>query len=655
MLPDFDGLRRPSSAIAGCLSSKSAPCQASQHVKFFFLQYFSEKVLLSSSKSSTFCARSRESAAKTPPSLSTSLQNAALQTAVNPTPTPTLIPEQDDTAGFFDLWLAQPSWSPIILTQRGWQTVVNSSSGKKVPLTLGSIESHYRRAAAILGKRFGKLTNYLMIDVDINSPFHPRNMGLKPIFSAMESIGLCRYLVVRSSDSGGLHIYFPLAQPVSAYGLACAAHAALSAANVRVFGGICELFPNRKAYNAQYNGHRLPLQQGSFILDDDFHCIGNDKAKFLALWKCCAVGQDDALLTELLDEKPLPVPKQISVSSLPPIAWTGKGQSNEVMKQLVNYGDRALGLNTIESLANWMRAVAPQLPGFDAFASAESKNDLTRYDWACRWARSHFKSARLYAAKTSYDHNAMVAAEALERLRVALDQVVIVGKFGVKKLWYALSDISRRLFGVGFGWTLFQKHRKLIMAKVKNPRTLGLSSKNKEGKNLLSSESVEPVNLEVKEGAKKGLAQLLTAESVTAIQDKVLKASCPPLKGKVAHVKTVVELAMGSEVIVKQPGSAVDGVKTRITGKTTQSDGTLLYRLAQVFEGQSLMISGDCLAAIADKSEPSAAGSFIRATAAQLLQVLGQACPFVGPGLWEIRRSEMTPKAWAQLKLVTGI
>ena len=518
------------------------------------------------------------------------------------------------------------------------------------------IESYYRRAVAVLGKRFGQLTNYLMIDVDIHSPFHPRNMGLKPILSAMEALGLCRYFVVRSSDSGGLHIYFPLAQPVSTWGLACAAHAALSAANVQVSGGICELFPNRKAYNAQHNGHRLPLQQGSFILDDDFSCIGNDKAQFLALWQCCAAGQDDALLAELLDEKPLPVPKQISVSSLPPIAWTGKGQSNEVMKQLVNYGDRALGLNTIESLANWMRAVAPQLPGFDAFASQESQNDLTRYNWACRWAKSHFKSARLYAARNSYDHNAMVAAEALERLRVALDQIVVVGKFGVKKLWYALSDISRRLFGVGFSWALFQKHRKLIMAKVKNPRTLGLSRRIRENKNLLSSESIEPVSLEGSKGSEKGLAQLLTAESVTAMQNKVLRASCPPLKGEAAQAKTAVELAMGAEVIVQQPGSAIDGVRTRVTGKTTQSDGTLLYRLAQVVEGQSLMVSGDCLAAIADESAQSAAGSFIRATAAQLLQVLGQACLFVGPGIWTVRRSEVSPKAWAQLqKLVTAV
>ena len=111
---------------------------------------------------------------------------------------------------------------------------------------------------------------------------------------------------------------------------------------------------------------------------------------------------------------------------------------------------------------------------------------------------------------------------------------------------------------------------------------------------------------------------------------------------------------MGTEVIVQQPGSAVDGVRTRVTGKTTQVDGTLLYRLAQVVEGQALMVSGDCLTAISDESGSSKAGGFIRATAAQLLQILGQACPFVGPGLWTVRRDEMTPKAWSQLqKLVT--
>ena len=529
-------------------------------------------------------------------------------------------PLSEAERAFFDLWVAQPSWSPIIKDQRGWQTIVNHS-GKKVPLVLGTVESYYRRGL-ILGKRFGKLTNYLLIDVDINSPFHPRNGGIKPILDAMESLGLCRYLLIRSSESGGIHIYFPLAEPVSSWGLACAAHAALTAANVRVFGGICELFPNQKAYNAEHNGHRLPLQEGSFLLDSDFNCLGNSKAAFLQQWQNCAAVQDNVRLAELLVEKPLPVPNRISVDSLPPIRWTAAGQSNEVMKKLVNYGDRALGLNTIQSLGDWMVAVAPQLPGFTQFASNESKNDLTRRNWAYRWAKSHFKSVRLYHAKTSYDYNATVAAEALERLLIALDRIVISGKLGIKALWHSLSDISRELFGVGFSWTLFQKHRKLIMAKVGSSRNLGLSSGIEEGKNLLSSEPVEAVDSEDSKEPEKGIAQLRTARSVTSIQNESLNASRTPSEGKSlggqGGAEKGAELAMGTAVIFQQPGSAVEGVQTRVTGKTIAPDGTQLYRLERDAEGQALMVTRDCLTVIANESGPHTAGSIIRATAAQL-------------------------------------
>ena len=557
---------------------------------------------------------------------------------------------------FFSLWLAQPSWSPIVKNHLGWKTAV-SSSGKKVPLTLGTIESHYRRNI-ILGKRHGKLTNYLLIDIDTGSPFHPRNGGLKPILDAMESLGLCRYLLIRSSESGGIHIYFPLTEPVSAWGLACAAHAALTAAHVKVFGGICELFPNKKAYNAEHNGHRLPLQQGSFLLDDDFSCIGNSKAAFLQQWHHCAAGQDEARLAELLVEKPLPVPKRISVDSLPPIRWSGPGLSNEVMKKLVNYGDRALGLNTIQSLGDWMMAVAPQLPGFTQFASEESKNDLTRHNWAYRWAKSHFKSVRMYTAKTSYDYNATVAAEALERLLIALDRIVVTGKIGIKALWQSLSEISRELFGVGFSWKLFQKHRKLIMAKVGSPRNLGLSSGLKEDKNLLSSESAGSEDSENSKEPEKGITELLTARSVTPIQNADLNASRTPSEGQSSGghgvAETVTELAMGTAVTFQQPGSAGKGVQTRVTGKTTAPDGTLLYRLEECAEGKPLMVPGDCLTVVTGEPGPQTAGSVIRATAAQLLQVLGQACPFVGPGVWEVRRNEVPAKAWGALQRLVG-
>ena len=647
MVPDFSKLCKPFSEITASQSSEPKTSNTFSQIQSFS-HPFCEKPLHSSCKLPHFCAKPIQNAAKPSHFLSTFRQKAAPQIAASYTLTQAASPEPDDTALFYQLWLAQPSWSPIIKKDDGWITIVNGS-GKKVPLVLGTVESHYRRGI-ILGKRFSKLTNYLLIDVDINSPFHPRNGGIGPILAAMESLGLCRYLLIRSSGSEGLHIYFPLAEPVSSWGIACAAHTALTAAGVKVAGGICELFPNKKAFNAEHNGHRLPLQQGSFILDDDFSCISNGKAVFLQQWQLCATGQDSERLTELLTEKPLPVPKQITISSLPPIAWTGRGQSNEVMKKLVNYGNRYLGLNTIPTLGNWMVAVTPQLPGFDQFASQESKNDLTRRNWAYRWAKSHFKSARRYAAKTSFDHNAMIAAEALERLMIALDKVVIVGKLGIRKLWKALSDISKELFGVGFSWRLFQKHRKLIMERIQSSRRLGLSRGNEEDKNSASSEVATSLNSEVEKEPERGLTELSTARCVTFGKDALLSASRTPSEQEISGASDEAELAMGTAVIFQAAGSAMQGIETRVTGKTTQPDGTLLYRLEECAEGKPLMVSRDLLTVVPDEEESQSQAGVIQATAAQLLQVLGKACPFVGPGFWEVRRSEVTAKAWGALQ-----
>ena len=655
MVPDFSGLRKQSCDRTADHTEiqplEPSSSKASSQIQSF-LQPFCKKPLPSSSKPPHFCTKHSQNAAKPSHFLSTFRQNDTAEIAASCTLTRTASLKPDDTALFYQLWLAQPSWSPIIKKGDSWITIVNGS-GKKVPLVLGTVESHYRRGI-LLGKRFGKLTNYLLIDVDINSPFHPRNDGIGLILAAMESLGLCRYLLIRSSASEGLHIYFPLAEPVSSLGIASAAHAALTTAGIKVAGGICELFPNKKAFNAEHNGHRLPLQQGSFILDDDFGCVSNDRAMFLQQWQHCAAGQDDALLAELLTEKPLPVPKRISVSSLPPIAWTGIGQSNEVMKQLVNYGDRYLGLNTIPTLGDWIMAIAPQLPGFELFASQESKNDLTRHNWAYRWAKSHFKSARRYAAKTSFDHNAMIAAEALERLIIALDKVVIVGKLGIRKLWKALSDISKGLFGMGFSWGLFQKHRKLIMERLGSSRSLGLSSGDEEDKNSSSSEVATTLKSGTEKISKKGLTELLTARCVTFREEEPLSASRTPSEPEPSEASDEAELAMGTAVIFQAAGSARQRIETRVTGKTTQPDGTLLYRLEECAEGKPLMVSRDCLTVVADGSGTHAQAGVIRATAAQLLQVLGQACPFVGPGLWTVKRDEVSATAWGQLKGLVG-
>jgi len=656
MVLDFSRHRKPSSEIVAVRSSQANHSAASQYVKSFFVQHFSEKVLLSDQKNTPFykkhlpfCEKHRTSAAKSIDFVTNSSQNKADQTAAMLSPPPAVCHAPDDAAHFYKLWTALPSWSPIIKKAEGWFTIVNPS-GKKVPLVLGTVESYYRRHI-ILGKRFGKLTNYLMIDIDTNSPFHPRNGGIEQILTAMESLGLCRFLLIRSSDSEGLHIYFPLAEPVSSWAIACAAHAALTAAGITVAGGICELFPNKKAFNAEHNGHRLPLQDGSFILDSDFRCIGNSKTVFLRQWQLCAAHQGDKQLTEALAEKRKPVPKPVPVGALPPIAWSDKGQSNDIMRQLVNYGDAVVGHKTIPSLGNWIVAIAPQLPGFLQFASDESRNDLTRRNWAYRWAKSHFKAGRLYAAKSSSNHNAVVAAEALERLLVALKRLVIVDKLGIKKLWHQLSDISKELFGVGFGWKLFQKHRALILEKVSSSCSVGLSRGNGEDKKLSSSESAVAEIAEAGKGAKKHLPELSTARCMTPSKNAALSTSTPPSGRADLEGCNEPELAMGTVVFFQQPGSSIERVETRITGKTNQLDGTVLYRLEKGAEGVPLMVERSCLMVVTEEAQlVSKQAGVIRATAAQLLQVLGQACPFVGPGLWTVKRNEVTAKVWNSLK-----
>ena len=135
------------------------------------------------------------------------------------------------------------------------------------------------------------------------------------------------------------------------------------------------------------------------------------------------------------------------------------------------------------------------------------------------------------------------------------------------------------------------------------------------------------------------------------MQNAGLNASTPPIEPLNLGASDLAELAMGTAVIFQLPGSAGEGGKTRVTGKTTQRDGTRRYRLEEGAEGQSL-VARECLTVVAD--ELLVQSDVIRATAKQLVQVLGKACPFVGPGLWTVKRDEVTAKAWGQLCRLVG-
>jgi hypothetical protein len=563
---------------------------------------------------------------------------------------------------FYELWATLPSWSPIQLINGTWQTL-KTQSGKKVPLTLNAIERAYR-LDKLLGKRFGVLTNYLMLDIDAGSLYHPRNGGLQPILDALEKLGLRRCLLIQSSNSTGIHLYFPLSAAVNSWALANAAHAVLSAAGIQITGGQCELFPNRKAIGAQHNGHRLPLQQGSYLLNDDYTIASNSKADFLQQWQLAASGQDTGTLTQAITARaPLTAQRRAYTGALPPIAWTAFGDSNEVMKALVNYGDRYLGLQNVVDLAEWVIAVAPQLPGFAQFASKESKDDLLRSNWAYRWAKSHFRKARDYQASISPDHNTEVEREAKWRVMATLERLGDVSSLGIKKLWKAISTTAKEWFGTGISWKVFNKYRDLILAHVQNTGVLGLSSGIQADVNCFCQEHLIPAESASDLEPEKAANKLKTGEYVTPIQNEDLNPSLPPLlKGgqmEPAAVKMTVDnpvdLAPGDEVLIKLPGCPMNGVKTKVRGKTKDELERRVYRLDYRLHGQYMTLPMECLEVVATTKRSSAVETAIRATAAQLFTVLGQANPFVGPGLWEVKRGDVPAQAWEKLRQIVGV
>lgn len=182
------------------------------------------------------------------------------------------------------------------------------STNTRHPLSPYQLWEKHQDPNYFVGVRHGNSTSHAGLDLDKNSPYHPNQdeTAIPRIKAVLESIGLVRYLKLRSSNSGGLHIYIPLPEKVNTFKLACAIATALLKDGFVIGKGKLEIFPNIKPYSPNpleptyYNGLRLPLQQGSYILDDNLNPISNDIKLWVSMWKTAAAGQDMKLLKRSL-------------------------------------------------------------------------------------------------------------------------------------------------------------------------------------------------------------------------------------------------------------------------------------------------------------------------------------------------------------------
>ena len=316
----------------------------------------------------------------------------------------------------------------------------------RYPITGRRLYDYWADNETLIGVRFDNQTEYALLDIDKGSPYHPSNnyTQFKTVLQALEEIGLVRPLIVQSSHSEGLHIYYPLWQEVPSFGIACAIKACLQKNNCEIAAGVIETFPNTKKYDSEYNGHRLPLQTGSYLLDNDFQIVGRDIIQFVETWLTVQEHQDLDLLNQAIAEakanyqppkdnrKPIKwredLEKQIEAG------WTGQGQSNQLLYLMGKYARVFLGCEQDEAIAEYITKTARAAAGFIKFCGDIKRLEQKAKDIAKWCLKHHFPFGSKKGEQTQNEsenteiQKAQKQAERLERIRTSVNELNKTGE-----------------------------------------------------------------------------------------------------------------------------------------------------------------------------------------------------------------------------------
>ena len=254
---------------------------------------------------------------------------------------------------------------------------------RRYPMKSRVLYHRWADPSEILGVRFDHTTEYGLLDIDIDSAYHPKQnpSAITELQIALETIGITRTLLVRSSWSDGLHLYFPLNGAVNTFNLAVGVKFCLETQGFEVKEGQLEIFPNDKSYGVVtkilYKGHRLPLQPetGSWLLDDDLQAVSNQLSDLFRVWDTASIGQDMAELNSALliaRQNRLTKPRRRlnnvevwrrDLELLIAEGWTGAHQTNHLLKQIGCYGVVFEELSG-DALIKYIRETATAAPGY---------------------------------------------------------------------------------------------------------------------------------------------------------------------------------------------------------------------------------------------------------------------------------------------------
>ena len=323
-------------------------------------------------------------------------------------------------------------------TDPNWRTI------KNYPLRPRALWKKFLDAAQIVGVRFGKETEYAVIDLDAGGEFC-NAAGVQAVRDSLETIGIVRTILARSSWSGGLHLIIPLPYKVPTFDLACALRYTLEAADMHIKQGELEVFPNTKAFSkgwlgefSEYNGHRLPLQPGSggCLLDDDLQPTGADLERFFRQWDFAKVAQDMEALAGALEVGRDRHRKRPKMRSHPVDVWraeweldinegwTGPKQTNSLLRTIAGYGRVFLRFEG-EQLHEFVVETAVNAPGFDEHCSHQYDIGRKAAAW-CRAAERYYwpLGDKPKRDKAAFDINKERALDAQSRIKAAYEWLV---------------------------------------------------------------------------------------------------------------------------------------------------------------------------------------------------------------------------------------
>lgn len=270
-----------------------------------------------------------------------------------------------------------------------------------------------QQSSYLYGVRFGAETSYCLLDIDIGSLYHPKQdpFAISRIVAALEPLGLVSHVACTSSYSNGLHLYFPFQQAQSSWKLAIAVSTLLENAGFKIKPGQLEVFPDPKPYSVNgkpslFNAHRLPLQIGSYLLNEEFQPIWGTQQSFVQQWQFVQTRNDvgAAVLRRILKQAKrhryaVSTKAEKFINDLNAeieLGWTDYGQTNYLlgritMREYIFHHVLAGGKPLVGgALVNAIVEVARSLPGYFEYCRHCHEIEHRAQEWARCIENSHY-------------------------------------------------------------------------------------------------------------------------------------------------------------------------------------------------------------------------------------------------------------------------